>query len=209
MSSAFSWQNSISLCPASFRIVRHNTIQVLFNLCLPGYSTQFDSNNTLFYFCYRVLIDYFCRQNSMLSMKLWRKKKFMLVLLLPLHLQKSQPQLRKCLGKMEKALHFYKVFWERDYIHTAFIPVVVVGQSLRPSHPLRPMNCSMPGSSVIHYLPEFAQTHVHWVSDTIQSSHPQPPPSPFAFNNSQHRGLLQQVSSLHQVAKGLELQLQQ
>ena len=133
MSSAFSWQNSISLCPASFHIVRHNTIQVLFNLCLPGYSTQFDSNNRLFYFCYRVFIDYFCRQNNMLSMKLWRKKTFMLVLLLPLHLPKSQPQLRKCLGKMEKALHFYEIFWERDYIHIAFIPVVVdVVQLLSP-----------------------------------------------------------------------------
>ena len=35
-----------------------------------------------------------------------------------------------------------------------------------------PMNCSPPGCSVLHYLPEFAQTHVHWVSDAIQPSHP-------------------------------------
>ena len=35
-----------------------------------------------------------------------------------------------------------------------------------------PMNCSMPGFSVLPYLPEFAQTHVHWVSDSIQPSHP-------------------------------------
>ena len=35
-----------------------------------------------------------------------------------------------------------------------------------------PMNCSMPGFLVLHYLPEFAQTHVHLVSDAIQSSHP-------------------------------------
>ena len=34
---------------------------------------------------------------------------------------------------------------------------------------------------VLHYLPEFAQIHVHWVSDVIQSSHPLLPPSPFAF----------------------------
>ena len=27
------------------------------------------------------------------------------------------------------------------------------------------MDCSMPGSSVVHYLPEFAQIHVHWVGD--------------------------------------------
>ena len=35
-----------------------------------------------------------------------------------------------------------------------------------------PMNCSTPGFSVLHHLPEFAQTHVHWVSDAIQPSHP-------------------------------------
>ena len=38
------------------------------------------------------------------------------------------------------------------------------------------MNCSMPGFPVIHYLPEFAQTHVHWVGDAIQPSHPLMPP---------------------------------
>ena len=41
-----------------------------------------------------------------------------------------------------------------------------------------PMNCSMPGSSVHHYLPEFAQTHIQWVSDAIQPSHPLSLPSP-------------------------------
>ena len=41
-----------------------------------------------------------------------------------------------------------------------------------------PMNCSMPGFSVLHYLPELAQTHVHWVSDAIEPSHPLLPPSP-------------------------------
>ena len=35
-----------------------------------------------------------------------------------------------------------------------------------------PMDCRMPGLPVLHYLPEFAQTHVHWVSDVIQPSHP-------------------------------------
>ena len=51
------------------------------------------------------------------------------------------------------------------------------------------------------------QTHVHWVGDTIQPSHPLLSPSP-AFNLSQHQGLFQWVSSLHQVAKVLEFQLQ-
>ena len=70
-----------------------------------------------------------------------------------------------------------------------------------------PMDCSMPGFPVLHYLPEFAQTHVHWVSDAIQPSHPLSSPSP-AFSLSQHQGLFQWVSFSHQVAKGLELQLQ-
>ena len=53
------------------------------------------------------------------------------------------------------------------------------------------MDCSTPGFPVLHYLPEFAQTHVHWVSDAIQSSHPLSPSSPFAFNLFQHQGLFQ------------------
>ena len=57
-------------------------------------------------------------------------------------------------------------------------------------------------------LPEFAQTHVHQVSDASQPSHPLSCPSPPAFNLSQHQGLFQWVSSSHHVAKVLELQLQ-
>ena len=70
------------------------------------------------------------------------------------------------------------------------------------------MDCSTPGFSVLHYLQEFAQIHVHWVDDNIQSSHPLPPPSSFAFDLSQHQGLFQWVSSLHQVALVLELRYQ-
>ena len=61
----------------------------------------------------------------------------------------------------------------------------------------------MPGFPVFHYLLEFAQTHVHRVSDAIQSSHPLSSPSPPAFNLSQHQSLFQWVSSSHQVAKVL------
>ena len=70
-----------------------------------------------------------------------------------------------------------------------------------------PMDCSTPGLPVHHQLPEFTQTQVHWVSDAIQPSHPLLSPSP-AFNLSQHQGPFQWVSSSHQVAKVLELQLQ-
>ena len=71
-----------------------------------------------------------------------------------------------------------------------------------------PMDCSMPGLPVHHQLPEFTQTHVHWASDAIQPSYSLSSPSPPVFNLSQHQGLFQWVSSLHQVAKVLEFQLQ-
>ena len=64
-----------------------------------------------------------------------------------------------------------------------------------------PMDCSTPGSSVLHYLPEFAQTPVHCVDDTIQPSDPFLPPSHFAFALSQQQGLFQWVPFLYQVAK--------
>ena len=67
------------------------------------------------------------------------------------------------------------------------------------------MNCSTPGLPVHHQLPESTQTHVHWVGDAIQLSHPLSSPSPPAFNLSQHQGLFKWVSSLHQGAKILLL----
>ena len=71
-----------------------------------------------------------------------------------------------------------------------------------------PMDCSTPCLSVHHQLLEFTQTHVHWISDAIQPSHPLSPPSPPTFNLSQHQGLFKWVSPLHQVSKVLEFQLQ-
>ena len=71
-----------------------------------------------------------------------------------------------------------------------------------------PMDCSTTGLPVHHQLPELAQTHVHWVGDAIQPSHPLSSPSLPAFNLSQHQGLFQWVGSSPQVAKVLELQLQ-
>ena len=70
------------------------------------------------------------------------------------------------------------------------------------------MDCSTPGFPVLHYLPELAQTHVHWVDDAIQSSHPLSPPFSAAFNLSQHQDLFQWISSSHQVTKLLDLQHQ-
>ena len=70
-----------------------------------------------------------------------------------------------------------------------------------------PVDCSTLGFPLLHCLLKFAQTHVHWVGDAIQSSHPLLPASP-ALNLSQHQGLFQWVGSSLQVSKGLELQLQ-
>ena len=64
-----------------------------------------------------------------------------------------------------------------------------------------PMDCSTPGLLDHHQLPEITQTHVHWVSDAIQPSHPLSSPSPPALNLSQHQGLFKWVSSSHREPK--------
>jgi len=71
-----------------------------------------------------------------------------------------------------------------------------------------PMNRSMPGLPVHHQLPESTQTHVSWISDAIQPSHPLLSTFTPVLNLSQHQGLFKWVSSSHQVAKVLEFQLQ-
>ena len=60
-----------------------------------------------------------------------------------------------------------------------------------------PMDCSTPVFPVLYYLPEVAQTHVHRVSDAIQSSHPLLSPSPPDFNLSQYQGIFKWVSCSH------------
>ena len=70
-----------------------------------------------------------------------------------------------------------------------------------------PPNCSTPGFPVLHYLLEFPHTHIHWVGDAIQPSHPLSLPSPPAPNPSQHQSLFRWVNSSHEVAKVLEFQL--
>ena len=64
-----------------------------------------------------------------------------------------------------------------------------------------PRTAAMPGLPVHHQLPEFTQTHVHWVGDAIQPSHPLLSPSPPTSNLSQHQGLFKWVSSSHQVSR--------
>ena len=75
----------------------------------------------------------------------------------------------------------------------------VVSDSLRPH--------GSQGLPVYHQLPEFTQTHVYWVGDAIQPSHPLSSPSPPAFSLSQHQVFFQWVNSLHQVATGKPLRV--
>ena len=70
------------------------------------------------------------------------------------------------------------------------------------------MDCSTSGFPVLHYLQEFAQIQDHWVNDAIQPSYFLLPTSTPALNLFQNQGPFQWVSSLHQVAKVLELKLQ-
>ena len=67
----------------------------------------------------------------------------------------------------------------------------------------------MPGFPVHHQFLEFTQIHVHLIGDAIQPSHPLLSPSPSSLNLSQNQDLFKSVSSSHQVAKVLELQIQQ
>ena len=84
--------------------------------------------------------------------------------------------------------------------------VVTVVESLSHIRLCNIVDCSTPGFPVLPYLLEFVQTHVHCLGDAIQPSHPLLPSS--ALNLSQYQGLFQWVSSSHQVAKMLELELQ-
>ena len=99
-----------------------------------------------------------------------------------------------------------KLTWENIYVDTASIQFSWVAQSCPTLH--YPMDCSMPGLPMHHQLKEFTQTHVHWVSDATQPSHPLSSPSLHTFKLSQHQSLFKWGSSSHQVAKVLELQLQ-
>ena len=109
-----------------------------------------------------------------------------------------------CVSCIAGILFISSATWEAHY--TWSVQFSSVTQSF-PT-PCDPMDCSTPGFPVHYQLPAFTQTHVHWVGDAIQPSHPLSSLSPSAFNLSQQQGLFKWVSSSHQVAKVLEFQLQ-
>ena len=108
----------------------------------------------------------------------------------------------------------YSQYYSLMYINSIFIitqramaPISV--SSVVQSCPTLcdPMDYTMPGFLVHHQLLELTQTHVHWVSDTIQPPHPLSSPSPPTFKLSQDHGLFKWVSSSHQMAEVLQFQL--
>ena len=101
---------------------------------------------------------------------------------------------------------FFLAFW---FMGLLFLICVKQFSSVTQLCPTlcNPMNRSLPDLPVHHQLPEFTQTHVRWIGDAIQPSHPLSSPSPPAPNPSQHQSLFQWISSSHEVAKVLEFQL--
>ena len=77
---------------------------------------------------------------------------------------------------------FLPVSWDRDTLYCCCCLITKLCLTL-----CNPMDCSMPGFPVPSCLPEFSQTHIHWLNDAIQPSHPLLPHSPPALNPSQHR----------------------
>ena len=102
----------------------------------------------------------------------------------------------------ERNIIYYCTYMEPTKM-VQFSPVIQLCPTL-----CYPIACSTPGFPVHHQLPEPTWTHVHWISEAIQPSHPLSSPSPLAFKLSQHLGLFKWVSSSHQVVKVLEFQLQ-
>ena len=127
---------------------------------------------------------------------------------LPERFQQSicRGQVGGCCRVCDQLMYSSLIGWSWGHRALSFLQFSSVAQSCLTLHD--PMNCSTPGLSVPHQLPESTQTHVHWVSDAIQPSHPLSSPSPPALNLYQHQGLFKWVSSSHQVAKILEFQLQ-
>ena len=114
---------------------------------------------------------------------------------------------KKCFYICNEVHAFSQTVGGADATAAMLVTHCLVAQPLSCSYSATPWTAARQ-APVHHHLPESAQTHVHWVGDAIQPSHPLLSPSPPALNLSQHQGLFQWVSSSHEVAKVLEFQLQ-
>ena len=151
--------------------------------------------------------------SQLLSLSQWVRISHQVARILELHLQLNiylmENEFFKCVkgnSSLRLIIIFMNVFvniWSNLWTIILAFCCSIAKSCLTPCDP---MDCSKAASLVLLYLLEFAQIHVHWVSDAIQPSHPLQSPSSFAFNLCQHQGLLQWVCSLRQVGKVLELQ---
>ena len=112
-----------------------------------------------------------------------------------------------------KLQYFDHLMWKADSFEKTLILGKIEGRRRMGWQSLRWLDgitdsMDMGMGRLHHQLPESTQTHVHWVGDAIQPSHPLSSPSPPALNLSQHHGIFQSIRSSHQVAKVLEFQLQ-
>ena len=98
----------------------------------------------------------------------------------------------------------YACLWAKDLI---WISCCCCCCSITQSCPAlcNPMDCNSPGFPVLHQLLEFAQTHVYWVNDAIQPSHPLLPLSPPALNLSQHQGFFGLCEVTDDLRAGMDL----
>ena len=132
-------------------------------LCIPTLNSV---NST------RYILSIHCEQGITLCLALYDQQRYL----------RSTPTFKKLIDKhrIKRVGQYYNKY----SVHFSHFSTLQLCLTL-----CNPMDCSMPGFSVHHQLPELAQTLVHWVSDAIQPSHPLLSPSPPAFNLSQHQGL--------------------
>ena len=103
---------------------------------------------------------------------------------------------RECLPSLSMGTFYFPYTLRiRSAVQFSLVTQFSSDQSLSRVRLCDPMNRSTPGLPVHHQLPESTQTHVHWVGDAIQPSHPLSSPSPPVLNLPQHQGLFHWVSS--------------
>ena len=130
--------------------------------------------------------------------------------LIQLNARKANNPIKKWRKDLNRYFAKEDIQMANKHMKRCSIPLIIQFSSVTQSCSslCNPMDYSTSGLPVHHQLLEFTQTHIHWVGDAIQPSHPLSYPSPPAFNPSQHQGLFKWVSPLHQIAEVLEFQLQ-